>query len=115
VNFQRVRSSFSNSTGPICINIPCTAALGMPVVSITRLRMRSWRFLPGFFVYAIRSSREVARAEGNLGIQLLRDRRNTFWTATLWDSEEDMKRFMIAGVHGRAMRKLMHWQRTKTA
>ena len=81
----------------------------MPFLSITRLRVRSRRFLPGFFVYAIRSARQAARAEGNLAIKLLRDRRNTFWTATLWDSEAAMKRFMTAGVHGRAMRKLLHW------
>lgn len=81
----------------------------MPFVSITRLRVRSWRFMPMFFVYAIRSSRQAAQAEGNLRIKLLRDRRNTFWTATLWTSEADMKRFMIAGAHGRAMRKLLHW------
>jgi len=81
----------------------------VPFVSITRLRVRSWRFMPMFFVYAIRSSRQAARAEGNLGIKLLRDRRNTFWTATLWTSEAAMKKFMIAGAHGRAMRKLLHW------
>lgn len=81
----------------------------MPFVSITRLRVRSWRFMPMFFVYAIRSSQQAARAEGNLGIKLLRDRRNTFWTATLWTSEAAMKKFMIAGTHGRAMRKLLHW------
>jgi len=81
----------------------------MPFVSITRLRVRSWRFLPVFFVYALRSSRQAARAEGNLAIKLLRDRRNTFWTATLWTSESAMKGFMIADAHGHAMRKLLHW------
>jgi len=81
----------------------------MPFVSITRLRVRAWRFMPMFGVYAIRSSRQAARAEGNLGIKLLRDRRNTFWTSTLWTSEAVMKRFMIAGTHGLAMRKLLHW------
>ncbi|MGH9742195.1 MAG: DUF3291 domain-containing protein [Candidatus Acidiferrum sp.] len=59
--------------------------------------------------YALRSARQAARAEGNLAIKLLRDRRNTFWTATLWTSEAAMKQFMIAGAHGRAMRNLLHW------
>jgi hypothetical protein len=81
----------------------------MPFVSITRLRIRSWRFVPMFFVYAIRSSRQAAHAEGSLAIKLLRDRRKTFWTATLWTSDAAMKQFMIAGAHGRAMRKLLHW------
>ena len=81
----------------------------MPLVSITRLRVRSWRFLPMFFFYALRSTRQASRSDGNLATRLLRDRRNTFWTATLWTSDVEMKRFMLAGVHGRAMRKLLHW------
>src|SRR5437879_5317556 len=81
----------------------------MVLVSITRLRIRSWRFLPMFAWYALRSSREAARAEGNLGAKLLRERRNTFWTATMWTSEAAMKNFMTSGTHGKAMRKLMEW------
>ena len=76
----------------------------MPLVSITRLRVRSWRFLPMFFFYALRSTRQASRSDGNLATRLLRDRRHTFWTATLWTSDVEMKQFMLAGVHGRAMR-----------
>ncbi len=81
----------------------------MPLVSITRLRVRSWRFLPMFFFYAFRSTRQASRSGGNLATRLLRDRNRTFWTATLWTSEKEMKQFMISGAHGRAMRKLIHW------
>jgi hypothetical protein len=81
----------------------------MPLVSITRLRVRSWRFLPAFFFYAFQTSRQAARSDGNLATRILRDRRRTFWTATLWTSHVEMKRFMLAGAHGRAMRKLLHW------
>ena len=81
----------------------------MPFVSITRLRLRSWRFLPMFAWYALRSSRQAARAEGNLASKVLRDRRNTFWTSTLWTGEPAMKQFIISGSHGKAMRKLPEW------
>ena len=81
----------------------------MPFVSITRLRVRSWRYLPGFVWYAYRSAREAVRAEGNLAAKVLRDRRNTFWTGTAWTSEAAMKQFMLAGAHRRAMRKLLEW------
>jgi hypothetical protein len=81
----------------------------MPLVSITRLRVRSWLFLPQFFVYALRSARQASRASGNRAARLLRDRHRVFWTATLWAAESDMKQFMVAGVHGRAMRKLLEW------
>jgi hypothetical protein len=36
----------------------------MPLVSITRLRVRSWRFLPMLFFYALRSTRQVSRCDG---------------------------------------------------
>ena len=81
----------------------------MALVSITRLRLRSWRFLAMFVWYVLRSSRQAARAEGNLAATLLRERRNTFWTSTIWTSEAAMKKFMTSGAHGKAMRKLIEW------
>lgn len=81
----------------------------MPLVSVTRLRVRSWFFLPQFFLYALRSVRQASRAPGNRATRLLRDKHRVFWTATLWSSEADMKQFMVSGAHGRAMRKLLHW------
>ncbi|HXM61697.1 MAG TPA: antibiotic biosynthesis monooxygenase [Terriglobales bacterium] len=81
----------------------------MAFVSITRLRVRSWLYLPMFALYALKSAREAARADGNLTTQLLRDRHNTFWTGTVWTSDAAMKRFMLAGAHRKAMNKLSHW------
>ena len=81
----------------------------MPFVSITRLRVRSWFYLPAFFIQALRSARQAARADGNLSVKLLRDRRKTFWTATTWSSEAAMRAFMRANPHGPAMRRLPEW------
>jgi heme-degrading monooxygenase HmoA len=81
----------------------------MPFVSITRLRVRSWFYLPAFFIQAGRIARQAAKADGNLAVKLLRDRRNVFWTATSWSSEASMKAFMHAKPHGPAMRSLLQW------
>ena len=81
----------------------------MPLVAITRLRVRSWRYLPIFFLQALRSARQAARTEGNLATRLLRDRRHTFWTATVWRTDAPMKAFMRSGVHRRVMLKLPLW------
>ena len=75
----------------------------MPFVSITRLRLRSWRFLPMFAWYALRSSRQATRAEGNLASKFLRDRRNTFWTSTLWTGEAAMDTVSLAHVPAKAL------------
>lgn len=81
----------------------------MPVVSVTRLRVRSWRFLPGFLFAALRAGAQARKAEGSLAVKVLNDRRNAFWTCTCWDSEASMKAFMLAAPHGPAMRKLLNW------
>lgn len=81
----------------------------MPFISITRLRIRSWRFLPAFFIQAVRSARQARRAEGNLAVSIVREARNTFWTRTVWSSEQAMKAYMVSGVHGRVMRRLLEW------
>jgi hypothetical protein len=81
----------------------------MAVVSITRIRVRSWSYLPAFFVQTLRIAWQAARADGSLAVMLLRDRRNTFWTATTWSSERSMKVFMHAKPHGPTMRRLLEW------
>lgn len=81
----------------------------MAVISVTRLRVRSWRFMPGFILSAARVGKQTVQAEGCLAAKVLRDRRNAFWTLTCWESEAAMKAFITAGPHGAAMRKLMEW------
>jgi heme-degrading monooxygenase HmoA len=81
----------------------------MSFISITRLRVRSWFYLPAFLLQAQRIARQAARADGNLAVKLLADRRNTYWTATSWSSEGSMKAFMLAKPHGPTMRSLLQW------
>jgi heme-degrading monooxygenase HmoA len=81
----------------------------MPFVSITRLRVRSWSYVPAFVVQTFRIARQAARADGNLAVKLLRDRRNTFWTGTTWSSEDSAKAFMHKKPHGPTMRSLLEW------
>jgi hypothetical protein len=81
----------------------------MTFVSITRLRIRSPLFLPGFGLYAFRSLRQCKRAIGFLGGSLLPDRKSTFWTMTLWQDETSMRFFMTNGEHLKAMPKLSKW------
>lgn len=81
----------------------------MPVVSVTRLRVRSWRYVVPFIWFSIRAYRQAKAAEGNLGASLLRDARNAFWTCTLWKTEAAMKTFMLSGAHRLAMPKLLEW------
>jgi len=81
----------------------------MPFVSITRLRLRSLRFLPGFLFLTVRARTQVRHARGFQGGALLPDRRWTFWTMTVWDSQESMRAYILNGAHKAAMPKLLNW------
>ena len=81
----------------------------MPCVSITRLRLRSIRFLPAFALHASRSLKQVKRSRGFRGGSLLPDRQWTFWTMTAWDDEASMRAYMTAGAHRTAMPRLLDW------
>lgn len=67
------------------------------VVSVTRLRVRSWRHVPAFLWYTFASQRQVVRAAGFSGGRLLIDARRTFWTLTAWEDERAMKAFRGTG------------------
>ena len=81
----------------------------MPLISLTRLRLASPRYLPGFVWYAIRSSSQARRSPGYQGMRLLADRQLTFWTATAWDDLASMKGYRNAGSHRLAMKYLAGW------
>ncbi|TAK13403.1 MAG: DUF3291 domain-containing protein [Acidobacteria bacterium] len=81
----------------------------MPVVSVTRLRLRSAWFLPAFLFHAIRSQLQSKRAAGNISTQVLNDANLAFWTLTVWRDKDAMRAYMISGAHKTAMPKLMAW------
>ena len=81
----------------------------MPFISITRLRVRSVRFLLPFVRYTLGSQRQAKKASGNLGVQLRKTKGLTFWTMTLWENEAAMKAFRTASPHREAMPKLLDW------
>jgi quinol monooxygenase YgiN len=81
----------------------------MAFISITRLRVRSWRYLPMFFVQAARSQMQARASEGCLGVEVLSEAHRTFWTRSAWTSEAAMRSYMMAGVHKQVMRRLADW------
>jgi hypothetical protein len=69
----------------------------MSVVSITRLPVRSWRFVPPFLFHTILSAWQARKAPGIQSATLLKDNWRTYWTRTVWIDEAAMKMFMPAG------------------
>src|ERR1051325_6383880 len=81
----------------------------MPLVSISRLRVRSFRYLPAFLLGSLRAAREAKNAAGNLAVSVLSDSHLAFWTRTLWTDERSMRAFMFAPAHRAVMPKLLQW------
>jgi heme-degrading monooxygenase HmoA len=84
----------------------------MPFVSITRLRVRFWRYVPRFLIQSqsLRAALQAKRATGNLAISVLRDADRAFWTRTVWRDEPAMRAFMQSGVQRRVMARLPEWR-----
>jgi hypothetical protein len=81
----------------------------MPLLSITRLRIRSIRFLPKFFWYAMQSTRQALKSDGNLAAKTFKDDGLVFWTCSIWEDELHMLNYMRSGTHKKAMPFLQHW------
>ncbi len=67
----------------------------MVFVSLTRLRIRSIRFVPLFAFHTFRSLRQVSKSPGFQSGSLLADRSWTFWTLTAMGHAGEH-----AGLHG---------------
>jgi hypothetical protein len=81
----------------------------MPIVSVTRLHLRSVRFVPSFLMIAIRSSMQARKAAGYLGGWTANEWVLGFWTSTCWADLDAMRAFRNSEPHLTAMRKLLEW------
>lgn len=81
----------------------------MPLISVTRLRVRSPRYLPAFMWASLTSARQARRAPGFLGGQLAAEPGRSFWTLTAWTDLAAMRAYRGSGAHRRAMSGLRRW------
>ena len=81
----------------------------MHFVSVTRLKLRSiWKFFP-FRKANEASIKSLLQTDGLLEAHELMDKGFTFWTLTVWDSQDSMMRFRNSPAHREAMRNLPDW------
>jgi hypothetical protein len=95
----------------------------MPAISVTRLELRGYRFLPSFFVHTIRSQSQLVGSLGYLGGGTAMESLRSFWTITAWRDGDAMRAFRNGSAHLKAMRRLIdiccaasyaHWQQDST-
>ena len=81
----------------------------MPIAAVTRLRLRSLRFVPLLIVAAIRARRQARTSDGCLAADTRTERGRVFWTRTLWRDAAAMHGFARRDAHGAAMPRLQDW------
>ena len=79
------------------------------VISVTRFRVRSVRFLPFFLIHAQRCLVQIRRADGYVGGALRQDHDHTYWTASVWRDGAALLAYVTSGAHRNAMPKMAEW------
>ena len=81
----------------------------MYFISVTRLRIKSFWYLPQFFFANSAAEKQLKKTPGFIEGKELIDKHMTFWTLTAWKDEQSMKLFRNGKAHQQAMRKLPGW------
>jgi heme-degrading monooxygenase HmoA len=71
----------------------------MALISVTRLRVRNFIYLPQFLWDTFKSMRQAERSSGFLGGKLLVNAKNVFWTTTAWKDQAAMNAYRTGGAH----------------
>ena len=81
----------------------------MPVIVVTRLRLKDPALLDEFFTDAVAAIEQATKAEGNLGADALADANNAWWSVTAWQDRRQMQAFVGAEPHLDIMTRLDHY------
>jgi hypothetical protein len=81
----------------------------MPVIAVTRLRLRNAALLDEFFTSAVASLEQAQKAAGSLGADVLADAGNTWWTVSAWQARSLMQAFVDSEPHQSTIARLDRW------
>jgi quinol monooxygenase YgiN len=81
----------------------------MPVIVVTRLRLKDPAVFEEFFASAVAVTEQARAAEGNLGADVLAEANNTYWTRTAWRERDVMDAFVGGQPHLATMGRLADW------
>ena len=71
----------------------------MPVIVVTRLRLRDPALLDEFFTDAVAAIEQAQQADGNLGADALADANNAWWSVSSWQDRGRMQAFVDSQPH----------------
>src|SRR6266581_1489960 len=78
----------------------------MPIIVVTRLRLRDPALLDEFFTAAVAALEQAKSSDGNLGADVLADANNAWWTLTAWQERGSTQAFVGTKPHLSTMTRL---------
>ncbi len=71
----------------------------MPIMAVTRLRLRNPALMDEFFTHAVAVLEQATKSAGNLGADALAEAADVWWSVTAWLDREHMEAFEQAEPH----------------
>ena len=81
----------------------------MPIIVVTRLRLRDPALLDEFFTDAVAAIEQATKADGNLGADALADANNAWWSVSAWQDRDRMRAFVGSEPHLGITARLDHY------
>jgi hypothetical protein len=81
----------------------------MPVVVVTRLRLKDPALLDEFFTAAVAAIEQAQKSAGNLGADALADADNAWWSVSAWQERPPMQAFVDSEPHRSISKRLDHF------
>ena len=81
----------------------------MPVIVVTRLRLKDPALLDEFFTDAVAAIEQAQKSEGNLGADALADADNAWWSVSAWRERGPMQAFVNSEPHRTISARLDHF------
>src|SRR5215469_3999877 len=81
----------------------------MPVIVVTRLRLKDPALLNEFFTDAVAAIEQAQKSEGNLGADALADANNAWWSVSSWADRGPTQAFVNSEPHLGISARLDHY------
>jgi hypothetical protein len=81
----------------------------MPVIVVTRLRLKDPALLDEFFTDAVAAIEQAQKSAGNLGADALADANNAWWSVSAWQARGPMEAFVGSEPHLSIQARLDHY------
>jgi hypothetical protein len=81
----------------------------MPVIVVTRLRLKDPALLDEFFTDGVAAIEQAQKSEGNLGTDALAEAHNAWWSVSAWQDRQLMRAFVNSQPHLGITARLDHY------